>query len=65
MSAAVQQLLNAFERLSEDERRDALIELLMRADQLEYPPLDNETIDRIADEAFLEYELREAADGKG
>ena len=62
MSAAVQQLLDAFARLSEEERHVALIEILKRADQLEYPPLDDETIDRIADEAFVEYDLREAAD---
>jgi hypothetical protein len=26
----------------------------------DYPPLDDETIDRIADESFLEYDVREA-----
>jgi hypothetical protein len=26
----------------------------------EYPPLDDETLSRIADESFLEYDIREA-----
>jgi hypothetical protein len=28
--------------------------------ELKYPPLDEETISRIADESFLEYDIREA-----
>jgi len=65
MSIAVRGLLDAFERLSTDEQREAVCEILRRVRDWEYPPLDDETIDRIADESFLEYDAREEVEGKG
>jgi hypothetical protein len=64
MSAAVQVLLEAFDRLSEDERRDALIEILKRAGQIDYPPLSDEALAQIADESFQEYDAHEAANAE-
>jgi len=64
MSEAVQGLMMAFERLSSEEQHEAIAELFRRTRDLELPPLDDETIDRIADESFLDYDAREAADGK-
>lgn len=62
MSTMVRGLLDAFDRLSTNEQREAVIEILRRTRDLELPPLDDESIDRIADESFLEYDVRETAD---
>ena len=58
----VQSLIMAFDRLSEGQQRAFAVEVLRRTHDLKWPPLDDETIDRIADESFIEYDLREAAD---
>jgi len=64
-SDGVQGLFGAFDRLTADEQREAAFEILRRTRELELPSLDDETIDRIADESFLEYDIREAADAEG
>ncbi len=61
MSAAVQGLLDAFDRLPEDKRRDVAIELLRRARHFECPPLSDEALAQIADQSFQEYDAHEAA----
>ena len=61
----VQSLIMAFDRLSEGQQREFAVEVLRRTCDLKWPPLDDETIDRIADESFIEYDIREAADGPG
>jgi hypothetical protein len=61
----VQNLIMAFDRLTEVQQREFATEVLRRTRDLEWPPLDDETIDRIADESFLEYDIREAADAQG
>jgi hypothetical protein len=65
MTSSVTHILESFDRLSEQERREALVELLRRAGTTEYAPLDDDTLSRIADEGFLEYDRREAADAQG
>ncbi len=65
LSEPVRDLLRAFDRLNEDDRRDFVSEIMRRTKDLEWPPLDEEAISRIADESFLEYDLREAADAHG
>jgi hypothetical protein len=60
----VRDLLDAFDRLEEPNKRDFLWEIIRRTKDLELPPLDEETINRIADESFLEYDIREAADAQ-
>jgi hypothetical protein len=65
MSEPVRDLLSAFDRLAEQDQRDFLWEILRRTKDLELPPLDEETINRIAEESFLEYDIREAADAQG
>ncbi len=62
MTAAVQQVLDSFERLREVERLEAASEILRRTAQLEFPPLDDETMDRLADEIFVMLDEQEAAD---
>ena len=64
MSSAVQGLILAFDRLTPEEQHEATCEILRRARELDLPPLDDETIDRIAAETFREYDAREAADGE-
>ncbi len=64
MSTSVRLVLESFERLGASDKREVLDEIIRRSRDLDWPPLDDETIDRIADEAFLEYHLREANDGK-
>ena len=62
MTKAVEFVLDAFDQLSEDERRDAVIEILERAAQIDYPPLSDEALSQIADELFQNYDALEAAD---
>jgi len=62
MSTTVQFLLESFERLEPSDKREVLDEIIRRSRDLDWPPLDDETIDRIADDAFLEYDRREAND---
>ncbi len=64
MSSAVLHFVESFNLLTEEEQREAATEILKLSIQLGYPPLDDQTIDRIAEETFLEYDAREAADGK-
>ena len=61
----VQNLIMAFDRLTEGQQREFAAEVLRRARHLNWPPLDDETIDRIAEESFMEYDIREAADAQG
>ena len=65
MSDQVQSLIKEFDRLTEGEQRDFVVEVLRRTRDLQWPPVDDETIDRIADESFVEYDVREAADVRG
>jgi hypothetical protein len=65
LSAPVRDLLRAFDQLTDDDQRDFFSEIMRRTRDLEWPPLDEETINRIADESFLEYDNREAADAQG
>ncbi len=61
----VQNLIMAFDRLTEAQKREVAAQVLRRTRDLEWPPLDDETIDRIADESFIEYDIRESADAQG
>ncbi len=61
MSATVQLVLESFDSLEESDKREVLDKIIRRSRDLVWPPLDDESIDRIADEAFLEYDLHEAS----
>jgi hypothetical protein len=65
MSEQVKYLISAFDRLTESDQREFAAAVLRRTRDLRLPPLDDETIDRIADESFVEYDVREAADVEG
>jgi hypothetical protein len=64
MSTAVREVVHAFQALSVDDQRVAAAVILQLLPLLEYPPLDDETLDRLADESFLEYDRDEAADAQ-
>ena len=61
MSTAAQDVLDAFERLTQDEQRAVASVILRNAGVLDYAPLDDETLSRIADETFQEYDVCEPA----
>jgi hypothetical protein len=65
LSAPIRDLLRAFDQLTDDDQWEFFSEIMRRTKDLEWPPLDEETINRIADESFLEYDNREAADAQG
>jgi hypothetical protein len=62
MTQAVQEFLRLFDCLPEPERRDAFYEILKRANEIEYPPLDDETLAQIADENFQRIDAEEATE---
>jgi len=64
MSAAIRGVRSAFDRLSPEEQCEAACEILRRTRELDLPSLDDETVDRIADESFVLYDAREAADAE-
>ena len=53
MSEQVKHLISAFDRLTESDQRVFAAAVLRRTRDLSWPPLDDETIDRIADESSL------------
>ena len=60
MTAAIQKILDAFERLSPTEKREAATAILCSLGELDQPPLDDESLAQIADESFQLYDAREA-----
>jgi hypothetical protein len=65
MSEQVKHLISAFDRLTESDQRVFAGAVLRRTRDISWPPRDDETIDRIADESFSEYDARQAADVQG
>ncbi len=61
MINSVKQIIEAFQRLTPDEQREAASVILRSAADLDYPPLDDETLAQIADQSFQEFDAREAA----
>ncbi len=56
-------ILKSFDRLPSAEKREVCRRILRRMRELKWATLDDEAIDRIAEGALLDYDLREAADG--
>jgi len=59
VSEPVQDLLKAFDQLTECDKCDFVSQVLRRTKVMEWPPLDEETISRIADETFQMYDIDE------
>lgn len=54
MTALVQELLDTFDRLTDSERLDLVLEILKRTVYLDFPPLSDEDLVLNAEELFLE-----------
>jgi hypothetical protein len=63
MSALVQELLDTFDRLTDSERLDLVLEILKRTIQLDFPPLSDEDLVLNAEGIFLELDDRESSYG--
>lgn len=62
MTVSVQEFLETFDRLTEQDRHDAATEILRRVADLDLPPLDDEALTEIAAMTFQELDARETAD---
>ena len=62
MTAQVQEILDPFERLDDNDKRELVSELLLRSAAIETPPLSNEELVGIAEELFLQLDREEAND---
>ena len=54
MTALVQELLDTFDRLTDSERLDLLLEILKQTVYLDFPSLSDEDLVLSAEELFLE-----------
>jgi hypothetical protein len=61
MSNSVKQIIEAFQRLTPVEQREAASVILRSVADLDYSPLDDAALAQIADQSFQEYDAREAA----
>ena len=55
-------LLESFEALSPDQQHEVAAEILRRSLSLQYPPLTDDDLARVADEQFQELDRHEARD---
>ncbi|HEY9874896.1 MAG TPA: hypothetical protein V6D12_15770 [Candidatus Obscuribacterales bacterium] len=60
MTALVQELLNTFDRLTDSERLELVLEILKRTVDLDFPPLSDEDLVLNAEGLFLELDEQEA-----
>lgn len=60
MTALVQELLNTFDRLTDAERLDLVVEILKRTVYLDFPPLCDEDLVLNAEELLLDLDEQEA-----
>jgi hypothetical protein len=63
MTALVQELLDTFDRLTDSERLDLVLEILKRTIYLDFPPLSDEDLALNAEGIFLELDEQEASYG--
>lgn len=60
MTALVEELLNTFERLTDSERLDLVLEILKRTVDLDFPPLSDDDLVLNAEGLFLELDEEES-----
>ena len=63
MTALVQELLDTFDRLTDSERLNLVLEILKRTIYLDFPPLSDEDLVLNAEGIFLELDEQEASYG--
>ncbi len=59
MTALVQELLNTFDRLTDSERLELVLEILKRTVDLDFPPLSSDDLVLNAEEIFLELDKQD------
>ena len=64
MSDTAQSILNTFDALPAQDRKEVADEILRRVAGLEYGSVDEETLDRLADELFVTLDREETANEK-
>ncbi len=62
MTTAVRKLIESFERMSDAERTEAVVEILRRSPNVVSPPIEDDEFLMAQVETFLELDAREAAD---
>ncbi|MEG3907142.1 MULTISPECIES: hypothetical protein [unclassified Microcoleus] len=60
MTILVEELLNTFERLTDSERLDLVLEILKRTVYLDFPPLSDDDLVLNAEGLFLELDEEES-----
>ena len=60
MTTQVRNILNSFDLLADDDKRELAAEIIRRSQSLALPPLTDEQLIGAAEEAFLEIDRREA-----
>jgi len=63
MTKSVKALLESFDQLPDDQKREAASEILRRSVRFSLPPLDDEVLIEVADRLFLELDKRESTNG--
>lgn len=63
MTVSVQRLLESFERLPEEEKREVVLEILRRASSFDLPDLSEEELVQSAEELFLTLDREESRNG--
>ena len=63
MSTAVEELLESFDHLSDEEKRRAASEIIRRTVEYELPPLSDEELVLNAEAVFLDLDRRESGNG--
>lgn len=61
MSAIVKQLLDKFDHLPDEEKREVAAEIIRRTVKLELPPLTDSDLVMNAEDLFLELDERESS----
>jgi len=62
VTAQAKHIIDDFEALPDLEKREVLAELIRMARHIDYPALSDDELVAAADELFLEYDRREAAE---
>ncbi len=63
MTRSVQELMETFDRLPDDAKREATAEILRRIRKYDFDPFSDDTLILAAEELFLGLESREGDDG--
>ena len=63
MNKSVETLLESFERLPDEAKREAAFEIIRRSAKFSLPPLEDETLVEAAENVFLELDKHESQHG--